>query len=134
LDVAIVGGLGALLLGASGALAAEWAPARWAGEDTVEIGTTEPGGDLHWFPVWLVVIDDELYVRLGGQASERFEENVSRPYVGVRIAGHVFPKVQGIPAPEKASAVDAKMEDKYWSDVFVRWMDHPLTLRLESVQ
>jgi len=38
--------------------------------------------------------------------------------------------VDGVAAPEMASQVDAAMADKHWSDVFVRWLDHPLTLRL----
>ena len=29
-------------------------------------------------------------------------------------------------APEVAAA----MADKYWSDIFIRWFPHPLTLRL----
>jgi len=80
--------------------------------------------------VWLVVLDGQLYVRLGDRAARRVEENETEPVLGVRIAGQQFDRVVGEPAPEKADAVAAAMAEKYWSDVFVRFFDHPLTLRL----
>lgn len=107
-----------------------WDPARWRDEDTVELRTTAPGEEPHWFKVWLVVLDDQLYVRLGGRAAGRFEGNVTRPVVGVRIAGLEFAQVTGTPAPDMVEPVADAMADKYWSDVFVRFVDHPLTLRL----
>jgi len=126
--------IAAALLIASTALTApdeDWSPAQWVYEDTIELGTTKPGEDLYWFPVWLVVIDDEVYVRLGSIASERFEESTTKPFMGVKIAGKEFPKVEGISDPAKAETVSELMREKYWTDIFVRWMDHPLTLRLE---
>jgi len=108
-----------------------WDPAAWQGEDTLELRTTAPGEDPHWFKVWLVVLDDQLYVRLGNRAAERFESNTSRPVVSVRIAGKEFADVTGESAPDMAAEVAAAMADKYWSDVFVRYFAHPLTLRLK---
>ncbi|MEW6269300.1 MAG: hypothetical protein AB1689_08405 [Thermodesulfobacteriota bacterium] len=110
--------------------AAGWDPTAWRDEDTIELRTTAPGGEPHWFKVWLVVLDGQLYVRLGSRAARRFEENASRPSVAVRIAGREFPAVVGTPVPDMAERVAAAMADKYWTDVFVRYMDHPLTLRL----
>lgn len=109
---------------------AAWNPPAWADESTIELRTQAPNEDEHWFKVWFVVIDGQLYVRLGGRASARFEENATRPVIAVRIAGQEFAQVNGVAAPEMASQVDAAMADKHWSDVFVRWLDHPLTLRL----
>jgi hypothetical protein len=107
-----------------------WSPSQWAGEDTLELRTTAEGESPYWFPVWLVVIDDQLYVRLGSRAAKRVEENTAAPIVGVRIAGQEFDRVKGVSAPEKADQVAAAIGDKYWSDLFVRLIPHPLTLRL----
>ena len=109
----------------------DWTPADWVEEETIELGTTEPGEERYDFPVWLVVIDGDVYVRLGSRAAERFEESTTKPHMTVKIAGKEFPKVEGVPAPEKVEQVDELMADKYWSDIFIRFMPHPLTLRLE---
>jgi hypothetical protein len=107
-----------------------WTPTAWQEESTVELRTQAPGEEAHWFKVWFVVLDGQLYVRLGGRASKRFEDNTTRPVIAVRIAGKEFPRVTGVPVPDMAEQVAAAMADKHWSDVFVRYMDHPLTLRL----
>ena len=123
----------ALALAATLAAAATtptWEPTAWVDENTIELRTTAPGEKPHWFKVWFVVLDGQLYVRLGSRATDRIESNETRPVIGVRIAGHEFPSVTGVPAPEMAERVAQAMADKHWSDVFVRWVDHPLTLRL----
>ena len=126
--------LGVVLAAATPAAATEsppaWNPTAWQAEDTVELRTQAPGEEEHWFKVWFVVLDGQLYVRLGGRASKRFEDNTTRPLIAVRIAGEEFARVTGVPVPELADRVAAAMADKHWSDVFVRWIDHPLTLRL----
>lgn len=109
---------------------AAWNPIAWEAEDTVELRTQAPGEEEHWFKVWFVVLDGQLYVRLGSRAAKRFEDNTTRPVIAVRIAGEEFPRVTGVPVPDLADRVAAAMADKHWSDVFVRWVDHPLTLRL----
>ena len=118
---------------APAATAAEWTPAAWANEGTVELRTTDPGEAPHWFPVWLVVIDGQLYVRLGSRAAGRFDRNATKPIVGVRIAGKTFDRVQGVLAPDMVERVTSAMADKYWlqGDFIVRRMDHPYTIRLE---
>jgi hypothetical protein len=110
-----------------------WTPAAWANESTVELRTTETGSEPHWFPVWLVVIDGRLYVRLGSRAAGRFDGNVSKPVVGVRIAGKTFEHVRGVVVPDMADKVTAAMHAKYWGDVLVQWVHHPYTMRLEPV-
>lgn len=109
----------------------EWTPAEWVEEETIELGTTEPDEELYMFPVWPVVIDGDVYVRLGSRAAERVEESTTKPFMKVAIAGKEFPKVEGIPTPDKADQVAELMADKYWSDIFIRFVPHPLTLRLE---
>ena len=111
-------------------LAAEWKPGAYASESTLELRTTTPGEGDHWFPVWLVVIDDQVYVRLGTRAAGRIERNTTKPYVGVRVAGQQFDRIKAVAAPESVERVAHTMADKYWSDVLVRHMDHPLTMRL----
>jgi hypothetical protein len=111
-------------------LAAEWKPGAYASESTLELRTTAPGEGDHWFPVWLVVFDDQVYVRLGTRAAGRIERNTTKPYVGVRVAGQQFDRIKAVVAPESVERVARAMADKYWSDVLVRHMDHPLTMRL----
>jgi hypothetical protein len=122
-------GWAALLL-ATSALAADWTPNKYADADTIELRTVEPGKGEHWFPVWVVVLDDQVYVRLGSRAVGRVEGNESKPYLGVRILGAEFARVKGEPAPEQAARVAEAMAAKYWSDKLIRFFPHPLTLRL----
>jgi len=115
---------------AAPARAAEWKPRTYASENRLELRTSAPGEGDHWFPVWVVVLDDQVYVRLGTRAAGRIERNTTKPYVGVRVAGEQFERIKGMPAPESVERVARAMADKYWSDVIIRHMDHPLTLRL----
>ena len=118
------------LLVATSADAATWRPEAWAAENTVELRTQARGEEPHWFPVWVVVIDGQVYVRLGSRATERVESNVTKPMLGLRVGGEEFPAVRGVPAPEATEMVNAAMAGKYWSDLAVRLFSHPLTLRL----
>lgn len=126
--VALAGTLVALL--AARSAAAEWNPAAFAKEDTLKLGTNCPGEGEYFFKVWLVVIDGQVYVRLGSKAVERVEKNINKPYLGVEVAGEKFAHVNGVPAPEYVERVAKAMADKYTSDIFVHHFSHPLTLRL----
>jgi len=119
-----------LLRAATLVMAADWTPAAWKNEDTLDLQTIGPEEGEYWFPVWLVVLDDQLYVRLGTRAAERFEKSKTAPYMGVRIAGQQFDRVKGTPAPGMADKVAAAIADKYTSDLLMRYFNHPLTLRL----
>ena len=110
--------------------AADWKPGVFAAASTLELRTTAPGEGDHWFPVWVVVIDDQVYVRLGTRAAGRIERNTTKPYVGVRIAGQQFDRVRAVAAPESVERVAHSMAEKYWSDLIIRHFDHPLTMRL----
>jgi len=101
--------LGFLSCTAGSAAAAEWDPATFAGENTLELKTTAAGEGEHWFPVWLVVVDDQVYVRLGTRAAGRIERNTTAPYVGVRIGGREFDRVKAIAMPDKTAAVAQAM-------------------------
>lgn len=120
----------ALGVSSGAALAAPWDPAAFAKEDTLKLRTIGPQEGEYWFKVWLVVIDGQVYVRLGTRAAERVEANTTAPVLGVEVAGHRFDRVRGVPAPEFADRVAKAMADKYTSDIIVRFMSHPLTLRL----
>jgi hypothetical protein len=128
-----VASLVAVLAGAAGAAPPDWTPAAWTDENTVELRTTDPGDEPHWFPVWVVTIDGQLYVRLGSRAAGRFDRNLTKPVVGVRIAGRTFERVRGVIASDRVAPVAAAMKDKYWlqGDFVIRHMDHPYTIRLE---
>ncbi len=80
--------------------------------------------------MWVVAVDDQLYVRLGRRAAARFEKNTTAPFVKVRIAGREFDHVRAEPAPEMAQRVAAAMAAKYWSDLLIRFARHSLTVRL----
>jgi len=118
------------LVSATSASAASWDPATFSGQNTLQLKTTAAGEGEHWFPVWLVVVDDDVYVRLGSRAASRMERNTSAPYVAVRIAGQEFDRVKVVPMPDKAPAVAHAMARKYWSDVIVRYFNHPMTVKL----
>jgi len=109
---------------------AQWNPDAFAKEDTLKLGTTRPTEGEHWFPVWLVVIDRQVYVRLGSRAANRVQTNTTTPFVGVEVAGQRFDHVRGVPSPEYAERVSKAMADKYTSDFLVHLFSHPLTLRL----
>lgn len=121
-----------VLLSAAGAFAQTWDPAAWSEGETLDLRTDVPDEGPYWFPVWYVVIDGQVYVRLGSRAAERVEGSQTKPELGVRIDGQEFARVRGVPAPEMAEPVAHAMGDKYWSDLFIRFFPHPLTLRLVS--
>jgi hypothetical protein len=120
-----------LLLSALGATraAADWTPAKWAATNTLELRTTRASEGEHWSTVWLVVLDDQVYVRLGTRAAARIADNTTAPLLDVRIDGQQF-RVKGVDSPSEAERVARAMGEKYWSDVFVKYFSHPMTLKL----
>ena len=110
--------------------AQQWDPNVFGKENTLQFLTLGPNEGEHWSRVWVVDIGGRLYIRLGTRAADRIEKNTTAPYVKVRIAGQEFDRVRVEPAPDMAEKVAAAMADKYWSDIFVRHMSHPLTASL----
>ena len=119
----------ALLTLVTPALAA-WDPAAISTENTLEFMTVGPSEGEHWSTVWLVVIDGQVYIRLGSRAADRMEQNTTKPYVKLRVAGQQFDKVKAEPVPDMAGPVAQAIGEKYWSDFLVRHFNHPLTMRL----
>lgn len=107
-----------------------WTPGAWAGEDTLQLTTDRPDEGSYTFPVWVVVVDDQVYVRLGGRAADRVQKSKSAPFVGVTVAGQRFDKVRCEPTPDQATRVADAIGKKYTSDLVIRYFPHPLTCRL----
>ena len=122
--------LSSLLFAVCWAAPAGWTSASWTAENTVQLTTDVPAEGAYTFPVWLVVIDEQAYVRLGPKAAGRVQESKSAPFVGVTVAGKHFDHVRCEPAPDQATRVAEAIGQKYWSDVVIRYMSHPLTCRL----
>ncbi len=109
-----------------------WDPASFGKQDTLQFLTVGPQDGEHWSTVWVVVIDGNPYIRLGSRAAGRIEQNTTAPYVKIKIADQQFDKVKVEPAPEMADKVAAAMAQKYWFDMLVHYMNHPLTARLTA--
>lgn len=118
------------LLFSAGLAFAEWNPAAMKDASTLEFRTVVKGEAPHWSTVWMVVVDGQVYVRLGRRANARVEGHSEAPYFAVRFEGEEFPRVKMEPAPEMAEKVNAAMSDKYWTDAVIGWISHPLTARL----
>lgn len=114
----------------SPAAAADWTPDQWKYEDTLQFLTDCPDEGPHWSYVWLVVLDGELWVRLGSKAAGRVDCNKAGRTTSVKIAEREFPSIEMVESPEMAERVAEAMAEKYWSDFAVAWMDHPYTMKL----
>lgn len=110
---------------------ANWDPAAFRALDTLEFRTVGPEEGEHWSTVWLVVLDDQVYIRLGSRAEGRMQRNTTAPIVPVRIGGRTYERVRAEEAVAMKERVAAAMREKYWTDVFVRYVEHPLTMRLQ---
>jgi hypothetical protein len=110
---------------------ADWTPSAWVAEETLDLTTDRPDEGPYTFPVWLVVVDDQVYVRLGDRAADRVQQSKSAPYVGVKVRDKRFEKVRCEPAPEAdVKRVAGAIGEKYTSDLLIRYFPHPLTCRL----
>ena len=119
-----------LLLTAAAPVWAAWDPQAFSKESTLEFLTVGPQEGEHWSTVWLVVIDGQVYIRLGSRAADRMTQNTTKPIVKLRIAGQEFDRVNAEPAPDMVEPVAKAMGDKYTTDVLIRYFNHPLTMRL----
>jgi len=107
-----------------------WDPNAFRDQSTLQIMTVGPEEGEHWSNLWLVVLDGQLYVRLGDRSFGRVQKNTTSPYVKVKIGDKEFDKVRLEAAPEMADKVAAAMADKYFMDILVRHESHPMTARL----
>ena len=122
--------LTASLLVLAAAAAVEWDPQAIGKQETLEFLTVGPEEGEHWSTVWLVVIDGQVYIRLGSRAAGRMEKNTTAPFVKVRIAGQEYDHVKAEAAPNMVEPVAKAMGEKYTSDFLVKYFNHPLTMRL----
>jgi len=106
-----------------------WVPLT--SESTLEVLTVDHAGLEHWSKFWWVVIEGQVYLRLGSRGAARLQSNRNSPFISVKIAGQRFDDVRVIDTPEMAQRVAEAMAEKYWADLFIRWFPHPLTVRLE---
>ena len=58
-----------LLVRSSNVFAQQWDPSAFSKESTLQFLTVGPNEGEHWSTVWLVLIDGQLYVRLGSKAA-----------------------------------------------------------------
>ena len=107
-----------------------WDPDAFRDLSTLQIMTVGPDEGEHWSKLWLVVIDGQVYVRLGDKSFGRVQKNTANPYVKVKVADKEFDKVKLEPALDMKDKVAAAMKDKYFMDFLVRNEPHPMTARL----
>ena len=105
-------------------------PSTFRDESVLQIMTTEPEVGEHWSKLWLVVIDNQLYVRLGDRAYGRVQKNTTSPYVKLKVGGQEFDKVKLEEMPDMKDKVAAAMADKYFMDKLIRYESHPMVARL----
>jgi len=120
----------ALVSLATVAHAGGWTPNEWKGEDTLQFRTECPDEGEYWSYVWLVVLDDNVWVRLGSRSAGRLDCSKTKPLTSIRLAGQQFDGVEMVNVPEMAERVSAARADKYPTDFLVRWMTHPYTMKL----
>ena len=111
-----------------------WDPNSFRTESTLQVMTTGPEEGEHWSSLWLVVIDGQLYVRLGDRSWGRIQKNTTAPYLRVKVAGKEFDKVRLDETLDMKDKVAAAMADKYFMDILIRHESHPMTARLVAEQ
>ena len=120
----------ALLFAAPAARAADWTPEKWHNEDTLQFRSDCPDEGEHWSYVWLVVLDGDVWIRLGSRSASRVDCNKTKPFTSIRIAGQEFSDIEMVQTPAMADRVAAAMADKYTTDILVRYANHPYTMKL----
>jgi hypothetical protein len=116
--------------GAADSAVPGWDPNAFRDQSTLQIMTTAPEEGEHWSKLWLVVIDGQVYVRLGDRSYGRVQKNTTNPYLKVKVGDNEFDKVRLDPAPDMTDKVAAAMADKYFMDILIRHESHPMTARL----
>ncbi len=119
-----------LVLQSPAAPAASWTPEQWRDVSTLQIWTIDADQNERWSSVWLVILGGDVYLRLGSAAADHLRASTQWPYTKVRIKGQEFTTVRADSMPNMAGPVAKAMADKYWSDLLVRYLPHPMTVRL----
>jgi hypothetical protein len=113
---------------------ADWNPEVLGRENTLQFSTVSPDDGEHWSTVWLVLVDGQIFVRLGDRAADRMRNSTRWPYVDVRIGDETFENVRVEPTPQMEGHVADAMAEKYWMDILFRHIRHPLTARLAPAE
>ena len=124
-----------LVILAGVARAADTAPPGWDAStfrdaSVIQIMTTEPDVGEHWSKLWVVVIDDQPFVRLGSRSYGRVQRNTTSPYIKLKVGDQEFDKVKLEEMPDMKDKVAAAMADKYFMDKLIRYENHPMVARL----
>jgi hypothetical protein len=107
-----------------------WDASAFRDESVIQIMTTEPDVGEHWSKLWVVVIDDQPYVRLGSRSYGRVQRNTTSPFVKLKVGDQEFDKVKLEEMPDMKDKVAAAMADKYFMDKLIRLETHPMVARL----
>jgi hypothetical protein len=107
-----------------------WDPATFRDASVIQIMTTEPDVGEHWSKLWVVVIDDQPFVRLGSRSYGRVQRNTTSPYIKLKVGDLEFDKVKLVEMPDMKDKVAAAMADKYFMDKLIRYENHPMVARL----
>ncbi len=120
----------ALACTASLASAADWTPGQWTAEDTLQFRSECPDEGEYWSYVWLVVLDGDVWIRLGSRAAGRVDCSKTKPFTSIKVAGQEFSNIELVSTPEMADRVAAAMAAKYTSDLLIHYANHPYTMKL----
>jgi hypothetical protein len=107
-----------------------WDPSAFRDASVIQIMTTEPDVGEHWSKLWVVVVDDQPFVRLGSRSYGRVQKNTTSPYVKLKVGDQEFDKVKLEEMPAMKDKVAAAMADKYFMDKLIRYENHPMVARL----
>jgi hypothetical protein len=107
-----------------------WDPAAFRDASVIQIMTTEPDVGEHWSKLWVVVIDDQPFIRMGSRSYGRVQSNTTSPYVKLKVGAQEFDRVKLEEMPDMKDKVAAAMADKYFMDKLIRYENHPMVARL----
>jgi len=100
---------------------AGWKPetlSEIAGQEEIHIGSErESGGYNRWTPIWIVRVDDDLYIRSGFGTNGRWYRNAVKSQAYIKASGALY-KVDLVPQfdPVAIAAVDKAYRQKYATD------------------
>lgn len=98
--------------------------------EEVRVETQKPDGPVHRTIVWIVVDDDDVFVRsVRGPAGRWFREAEANPAIAIHVNGRRLPAT-AIPAtdPDSIERCSNAFRRKYASDPALRTMLVPKTL------
>jgi len=107
-----------------------WDPAAFRDASVIQILTTEPDVGEHWSKLWIVVIDDQPFIRMGSRSYGRVQRNTTSPYIKLKVGDQEFDRVKLEEVPDMKDKVAAAMADKYFMDKLIRYENHPMVARL----